>query len=346
MSVADQTLAVPGLRFGADAFAADVLRGLSRTPKAIPPMYFYDERGSRLFGQITEQDEYYLTRCEAEILQTCVGDLASFLRRGAFRLIELGAGDGTKTETLLGYFLTHALEFDYFPIDICQQAVTNLTHSIRRKLPRLVRHVHGITAEYAGGVSLFGGQRDRRNVVLFLGSSIGNFDPPATRKFLRDLHASLNEGDYLLIGFDLKKDVAVLSAAHNDRQGITREFNFNLLDRINRELGGDFDRNRFMHYSPYNAQRGCMESWLVSREDQQVRIDALDRAFLFRAWEGIRVERSYKYSVADVDDLAAGTGYTVRQHFVDRRGYFLDSLWELPDPARPMQNGPPPRPPH
>jgi dimethylhistidine N-methyltransferase len=316
-----------------DAFAADVLRGLSQTPKTIPSTYFYDKRGSRLFERITELDEYYLTRCEVEALQACAGHLVSVLQeQQPFRLIELGAGDGRKTETLLWYFLARRLQFDYVPIDICRHAVRRLTHSLRCKLPAFARHIHGIVAEHSDALSLLVGQNVQRNVVFFLGSSIGNCDPPATRRFLQDLRVSLHEGDYALLGFDLKKDLSALLPAYNDSQGVTREFNLNLLDRINRELGGDFDRNRFMHYSPYNAQEGCMESWLVSREDQQVRVDALGRVFSFRAWEGIRVERSYKYGVAEVEDLAAEAGFAIRQHFFDRRRYFLDSLWQVPGP--------------
>ena len=132
------------------------------------------------------------------------------------------------------------------------------------------------------------------------------------------------------MGFDLKKDLSILLPAYNDSQGVTREFNFNLLDRINRELGADFDRNRFMHHCLYNARQGCMESWLLSRKDQAVRIDALERVFWFQAWEGVRVERSYKYSAAEIEELVAEVGFAVRRHFFDRRRYFLDSLWQVP----------------
>ena len=167
------------------------------------------------------------------------------------------------------------------PIDICPQAVASLTQSLRCRLPAVADRVYAVVGEHAEAMSLLRGRSDKRNLVLFLGSSIGNFDPPATAKLLRDLHQSLNDGDYLLIGFDRKKDVSVVWSAYNDAQGVTREFNFNLLDRINRELGGEFRRQRFLHYAPYNARRGCMESWLISREDQRVRIAALDREFFF-----------------------------------------------------------------
>lgn len=335
MNASSGTLLVRPLRPRPDAFAADVLRGFSQTPKTIPSMYFYDKKGSRLFQRIADLDEYYLTRCEVEILQACAGQLAAFVGGRPFRLIELGAGDGRKTEVLLWYFLARRLQFDYVPIDICRPAVARLTRSLRCKLPAFADHIHGIVAEHRDALSLFRGETDKRNVVLFLGSSIGNDDFPASQRLLTELRGSLNQGDYVLIGFDLKKDISLLLSAYNDPQGITREFNLNLLHRINRELEGEFDRNRFLHYGTYNAQQGCMESWLISRDDQQVRVGALDRVFAFRAWEGIRVERSYKYDVAEVENLAAGAGFTVRQHFFDHRRYFLDSLWQVPGPNEP-----------
>jgi dimethylhistidine N-methyltransferase len=337
MSMDGENLALLEPRVGAEAFAADVLHGLSQTPKTIPSMYFYDEKGSRLFEQITALDEYYLTRCEREILPDCAEHLASLLIDQPFRLIELGAGDGGKTEVLLQCFLAHRLEFDYWPTDICDAAVARLTRGLECKWPSLALRIHGIVAEHADVLSLLKGQGDKRNLVLFLGSSIGNFDPPAAGKLLHDLRGSLNEGDFLLIGFDLMKDISLLAPAYNDESGVTREFNFNLLDRINRELEGDFHRRRFLHYAPYNPQQGCMESWLISRRDQHVRIGALGRVFPLQAWEGIRVERSYKYSLAQVDELASAGGFLVRRHFFDRRRYFLDSLWEVaarPDTRR------------
>jgi uncharacterized SAM-dependent methyltransferase len=164
--------------------------------------------------------------------------------------------------------------------------------------------------------------------VLFLGSSIGNFGHRQARRFLRGLRRSLKAGDFALIGFDLKKDLGTLQRAYDDAAGVTREFNLNLLDRINRELGGRFDRRRFDHHAAYNLRLGCMESWLVSRERQRVRVSGLERAFEFLAWEGIRVERSYKYDLEQIESLADAGGFRVCRHFFDSRRQFVDSLWE------------------
>jgi dimethylhistidine N-methyltransferase len=309
------------------SFASDVLDGLCSQPKKIPSRYFYDDRGSQLFRQIMELDEYYLTRCEAEILErakSLIGDL--FLGR-PFRLVELGPGDGQKTKTLLRHLAHRGLECRYVPVDICEEILVHLTDSLEPVISSSSIDVRGIVAEYSDALNLLNERTAERNLVLFLGSNIGNFHFQEARQFLDDLRASLNVGDYLLIGFDLKKDLEVLYRAYNDSQGVTREFNFNLLDRINRELGGNFDRRRFIHYGPYNFTEGRMESWLVSTESQDVEIADLDRVFSFEPWEGIHVEYSYKYDLSQIKGLAKSSGFTVARNLFDSRRYFTDSLW-------------------
>jgi uncharacterized SAM-dependent methyltransferase len=165
-------------------------------------------------------------------------------------------------------------------------------------------------------------------LVLFLGSNIGNLQPREARHLLRCMRRSLAPGDRLLIGFDLKKDPSLLVSAYNDEQGVTREFNFNLLERINRELGGDFDRAKFRHYGPYNVALGRMESWLVSLVDQRVAVGELGRTFTFARGEGIHVECSYKYSLEQIERMAGASGFRTCQNLFDRRGWFVDSLWE------------------
>jgi uncharacterized SAM-dependent methyltransferase len=165
--------------------------------------------------------------------------------------------------------------------------------------------------------------------VLFLGSNIGNLDRPRARTFLRRLWTGLASGDHVLIGFDLKKDIERLLAAYNDREGVTASFNLNLLTRINRELGGHFDAARFRHFSTYNVFSGAMESYLVSLDPQEVRIDRLQSSFTFRAWEPLHTEYSYKYLLADIERLAKESGFEVVSHFHDRRGFFADSLWRV-----------------
>lgn len=327
MSAASSVLDARVVRPATDALALDVLEGLSRSPKSIPSMHLYDARGSELFRRITELEEYYPTRCEREILETCAEQIAATVSDEPFRLVELGAGDGQKTEVLLRQFLRDDLRFEYAPADICPDAISGLAESLRQRLPAL-RRVDGLVADYDDALALLRRRKVRRNFVLLLGSNIGNFDDGEARRLLHNIRRALCPGDHVMIGFDLKKDIGTLVRAYNDARGVTREFNLNLLDRINRELGGEFDRRRFMHYSPYNVREGRIESWLVSLERQEVRIAALDRAFCFQAWEGIFIECSYKYDVAQVEELAAASGFVVRRHFFDRRRWFLDSLWQ------------------
>jgi len=328
MQATYEILAAAAVEQRTGAFARDVLNGLSRSPKSIPSMYFYDAEGSRLFQRITELDEYYLTRCEQEILETHGSRIAEAIGERSFRLMELGVGDGRKTEVLLRQFLAAGLNLEYNPIDICRQTVLDVTSTLRRRLPHASLRMHGMVAEYFDALDMLRRNSGRRNLVLFLGSSIGNFAQHGTRRFLRGLRSSLNAGDFALLGFDLKKDLGVLHRAYNDSAGVTRAFNFNLLKRVNRELGGEFDLSRFTHHGAYNARQECMESWLVSTEEQHIPIGALGRSFSFRAWEGIRLECSYKYDLSTIADLAAGAGFRVRQNFLDSRGYFVNSLWQ------------------
>jgi len=314
-------------RLSTSTFARDVIEGLSKTPKSISSKHFYDARGSRLFQRITGLPEYYLTRCEVEILETHSQRIAAEFGAAPLRLIELGVGDGHKTAVILRQLLEGEADIQFAPIDICSDAICVATESLCRRFPELTSRIHGIAAEYLDGLASLGPRDGRRNVVLFLGSNIGNLSLSEARHFLRRVASTLMPGDLLLVGFDLKKDVGVLEQAYNDASGVTREFNFNLLDRINRELGGDFARDRFAHYAPYNPRFGCMESWLVSRTRQSVKLGAVDRQFEFEAWEGILVERSHKYNLDDIEALAASSGFLVRDHFVDRRRYFADSLW-------------------
>jgi dimethylhistidine N-methyltransferase len=309
-----------------EAFAQDVLRGLSGHPKALSSAYFYDERGSQLFEEITRLGEYYLTRCEEEILSAHADDLAKQLKGRPFRVVEVGAGDGHKTEILLRRFLRQGLSFEYVPIDICRRSIIDLVAKLQHSLASEALRVRGIVAEYHDALAALQ-PGEARNLVLFLGSSIGNFNHAESLEFLRGLRAELHLDDLLLTGFDLKKDVQVLRRAYDDHQGVTREFNFNLLDRINRELGGHFDRRNFLHRAIYNAAEGCMESWLVSRCQQRVAVDALSRGFAFQAGEGMRVERSYKYEVPQIEALALRSGYRVLRHLFDAQHRFVDSLW-------------------
>ena len=303
----------------------DVKLDLNKPMKQISTKYLYDEHGSELFNQITRHSDYYLTRVELEILTTYKKDISDQISDAPFNLIELGPGEGIKTEVLLGEFLRNLDSFSYIPIDISTQYLKKFLNRLNHQLPTL--NATGIHADYFKGMEWISKHSDQRNVVLFFGSSIGNFDPLATKEFLDHLHDTLHKGDFVLIGFDLCKNPNVLMQAYNDTEGLTREFNLNLLQRLNRELGANFDLNKFQHYPTYTVYTGAMESYLVSLEKQKIYIDALDQSFEFDAIEPIHVEFSYKYKESQIESLADKTGFKIVKNFFDSHHYFVDSLW-------------------
>lgn len=310
-----------------EEFKTEIMTGLSKPNKAIPSKYFYDRRGCQLFNQITRHPAYYLTRCEIEILTTYKATLANFLRAETFNLIELGPGEGIKTLILMEQFMHDALLFHYSPIDISVKYLEALEQQIAQQLPTL--KVSAIHAEYMSGLQWLSTHSKQRNFVLFLGSSIGNFTHPDTEHFLGSLQHILHHGDYVLIGFDLRKDISILMDAYNDDAGITRDFNMNLIERINRELGADFDVAKFSHYATYNVYSGAMESYLISRANQTIKVDALKSAFNFQAFEPIHLEYSHKYLIPQIEKFANSTGFQVIKNFTDSRQFFVDSLWQV-----------------
>ncbi len=310
-------------------FALDVLEGLSETPKRLSSRWFYDEVGSELFAKIMDVPQYYLTDCEREILDhEAAAITAPLVGQGAFNLVDLGAGDGRKTMLLLRHLQRSGADVTYVPIDISEQAMESVVSRVAAELPGLP--VRGIVSEYTDGLRWLHAQPGRQpNLVLFLGSNIGNFNKAQARAFLRRLWTALADGDRVLIGFDLKKDIDLLLSAYNDPAGVTAAFNVNLLARINRQLGGDFDVERFRHFATYNVFSGAMESYLVSLAGQQVRIEAIGQTFDFEPWEPIHTEYSYKYLETDVTGLAGATGYEIEARFYDRRRWFVDALWRV-----------------
>lgn len=314
-------------------FALDVLVGLSEQRKYLPSKYMYDDRGSELFSRIMDLDEYYPTDCEKEILNTGKEQIVEALGPEPFNLVELGAGDGKKTVILLEHLLKTGRDFSFVPIDISEGAMREIVQRVGEQFPDL--RTDGLVSEYFVGLKWLNNINDRRNVVLFLGSSIGNFTHAQAQVFLRNAWTSLDPDDYMLIGFDLKKNLDLLIAAYNDSQGVTAEFNLNVLHRINRELGGRFDVNRFRHVGTYDVFSGAMESYLVSLESQEVMIGKVGRSFRFQPWEPIHMEYSYKYLVDDIESLAAKTGFRVVNHFFDSRRFFTLSLWRVEKPGVP-----------
>lgn len=315
------------------SFALHVLEGLSQIPKRLSSRYFYDDRGSKLFEKIMELPEYYPTNCEFEVLRSHQNEIAEFVRGEHFHLVELGAGDGRKTGILLQHFLERSLDFRYVPIDISQAAMEELIERLNKKFPAL--NSSGYVCEYFTALKWLNQMTDHRNFVLFLGSNLGNFNRSRARTFLRHLWNTLNDGDFVMIGFDLKKDIDTMLDAYNDSQGVTAAFNLNLLQRINTELGGNFNLKKFRHYATYDVFSGAMESYLVSMEAQTVFIEAIGQRFSFDPWEPIHTEYSYKYLESDIEQLAADTGFEIVHQFYDSKKYFLDSLWQVRkiDPA-------------
>lgn len=310
-------------------FAEDVLNGLSATPKSLPSKYFYDERGDKLFQEIMHMPEYYLTQCEYEVLAMKKDALLGRFLTGhnQFQLIELGAGDGLKTKVLLEHFLREGANFKYFPVDISENALTALTEDLQITFPEL--QVKSQQGEYFEAISKLKHDETSRNVVLFLGSNIGNFTEEKAVTFLSHLHASLTPGDLLLIGFDLKKDPSVILDAYNDQAGITRAFNLNLLQRINDELDANFDLGKFKHFPVYDPLSGETKSYLVSTEEQTITIDALGRSFHFSPWEAIQTEISKKYDLPAINELAARTNFEVMETHFDCKHFFMDAVWQV-----------------
>lgn len=306
-----------------DGLAADVLAGLSMSPKTLSSRYFYDEKGDELFTRIMELPEYYLTRCEQEIFDTQADEIIQSFGFGKepFEIIELGAGDGSKTITLLEHL--RGLEVCYIPIDISQNVLNILENRLNTDLPWLdVRPRQG---EYFQVLDELRGPEHK--VILFLGSNIGNLMDSRAQTFLSHLSDEINSGDRLMIGFDLKKSKDIVLPAYNDSAGVTKAFNLNLLERINRELGADFDLSKFDHAPEYDEKSGVARSYLKSLEHQTVRIQRLDKTFKFYENEQIFVEISRKYDEEIIDFLIKDLPLTVHKYFYDPKKYFCDVVF-------------------
>jgi dimethylhistidine N-methyltransferase len=307
-------------------FAQDIQQGLSKKSKSIPCKYFYDDEGVQLFCQITELNEYYLTDCEFEILENHSEEILRAIGKDKFHLVELGAGDGKKTRVLINQILKSKRDVNYIPIDISEEAIRSLISSFNGNGVDI--RIEGIVADYFAGIKWLSGNGELPSLVLFLGSNIGNFEKEEAEQFLGQLHDALNPGDFVLIGFDLKKDVSVLNKAYNDSKDVTAHFNLNLLRRINRELGGNFEPGDFIYYGSFNEDSGAVESYLVSQKDQTVHLDSLGKSYSFEKGERIHTENSFKFRESDISDLARRTGFRMVQNFSDSKGYFVDSLWQ------------------
>ncbi len=307
-------------------FAREVDEGLSSKPKHISSAHLYNSEGSRIFQDIMDMPEYYLSDCETEILETYKHDIANYLEKETFTLVELGAGNARKTQILLKYFQKIGLDFEYTPIDISYGAMEELLINMRKGFPNLP--TKGMVCEYQEGLEKLTNNK-KLNFVIFLGSSIGNFNAENASIFCKKIYSLLSPGDYFFLGFDKVKNPKILMQAYDDPYGITKRFNINLLSRINEELGSDFDQNLFKHHAIYDPIQQTMKSYLISQEKQSYFIHELDKEFHFEAWEAIHIEYSWKYSINDVQALAEETGFHHITTFSDERNYFMNTLWRV-----------------
>ena len=312
-----------------DRFAQAVLEGLSRQPKCLPSWLIFDDHGSEIFTEITQLEGYHPARCEFEIFHTHKQAVTDLLSKESFKVIELGAGDGRKTMVLLEHLIQSRLKFTYVPIDISEGAIKNLVAALEYRFSGNEISVKGLAADYFDGLAAIGGNADQRNIVLFLGSTIGNMELPETEQFLRKLNETLNNGDYVMIGFDLMKHPKILYSAYNDPTGVFEKFNLHLLDVINDRLGADFTKRHYVQQGQYNPKTHAVESYIYSIREQLVSIDALGKEFYFGEWEPMQTEHSYKYTQHEIETLAENSGYAVVKHLFDANDHFVDSIWEV-----------------
>ncbi len=291
----------------------EVLEGLRRTPPMISPKFFYDQKGSELFEAITETPEYYPFRTELGLLETHGKEMATLLGSDGL-LIELGSGSSRKIRLLLDALNPAA----YMPVDISRDFLLRAAGDLAREYPEL--EVHATCADYSSGLKLPWSPEELPRAAFFPGSSIGNFEPAQAQRLLHHVAQALGKDGHLLIGVDLQKDHEVLRRAYNDAAGVTAAFNFNLLERFNRELNADFDLEKFRHVADYNAEAGRVEMHLKSTMEQQVNIG--DEKLYFAKDEAIHTENSYKYTVEGFLQLAAAAGFEAVKSWLDEKEYF------------------------
>ncbi len=306
-------------------FYLDVIRGLKETPKRLSSKYFYDKKGDSLFEAIMHSPDYYLTRCEMEIF-TCQakGIVESIIGRNTeFELIELGPGNCAKSIHLLHALTSANASFNYVPIDISENVIDALKSFLPTSAPNL--RFNGFVGDYFDALSLDGLLHETRKVVMCLGGNIGNMTIEESNRFCKKLRGYLHPGDQCIIGFDLVKHPAVIRRAYDDSAGLTREFNLNLLTRINRELDADFSLDQFDHYCSYDPLTGAARSYLVSLSDLVVNIS--DTMISFEKDECIWTEISQKYSKDQIRQMATDNGFIHTSAFMDPRSWFMDAIW-------------------
>ncbi len=307
-----------------------VADGLARTPKRLPPILFYDAEGSRLFEEICKVPEYYLTRTEKAILEQhaqgmvagCAADID---------LVELGSGSALKTRILLDALFAGGHTVTYRPIDISRSMLERTAAELTEEYADLV--VEAVASDYDTGLAEVGRRRDRQKGFLFMGSNLGNFQHDEARDFLATVGAAMSPGDFLLLGVDLVKDQRLLEAAYDDAAGVTRAFNLNLLTRLNRELGADFDLQNFRHKAVWDAENQAIQTYLVSTVQQTVRLPEIDLRVQFGAGEAMHTESSHKYTLDGLAGLCREAGLSLTRTWTDDRGWFAVNLVQPVQPT-------------
>jgi len=310
-----------------EEFAQNIKEGLgTRSQKRVNPKYFYDRAGSQLFEEISRQPEYYPWRIEAALLRQHSRELVWMHGKKRVTIIELGSGSSIKTRILLQELLLRQPRLYYFPVDVSEAILHETITRLSADFPNL--RTEGISSEYIIGVdkanSLISNdcQIPNNKLIIFLGSSIGNFEPKESVTFLRNLRNKMEKNDNLLVGIDLHKNKKVLEAAYNDQKGMTARFNLNLLTRINRELRGEFNLECFVHRAFYNSSYKRIEMHLVSTIDQEVYVGRLGQSFSFDKNETIHTENSYKYSIEEIEQMAEDSQFMLKRNFVDKKKWF------------------------
>jgi L-histidine Nalpha-methyltransferase len=299
-----------------------VRSGLARVPKTLPCRFFYDLEGSRLFDRICELPEYYLTRTEDQILRDHASEMVAMLPPG-LEIAELGSGSASKTRRILEAALQRQPTLRYVPIDISAEMLAHTASDLSCRYAGL--RVDPLAGEYSEALPRLRHSGDAPMLLLFLGSNLGNFTPEEAVPFLAGLRRVMRPGDRLLMGLDLRKDPRLLEAAYDDVAGVTAEFNLNLLRRINRELGADFDLASFTHRAVYNREEGRVEMYLVSERAQTVTVAG--QSYPFAAGEALHTENSYKYTLPQICDLSARAGLDLARTWTDPQQWFSVNLF-------------------
>ena len=300
-------------------FADEISSSLSKDSKSIHPKFFYDKKGSALFEQICALPEYYPTRTEIKILKNLKHELWGFLD-DSFRLVELGSGSSVKTRLILDIFSGFQNKIEYFPIDI-SEILTESSELLQKDYPNL--YITGIIDTYEGGLGFIEKYDDKKNLIIFLGSSYGNFVPNEGKTFLQKINSTMKKEDLFLIGLDLVKNKKILEGAYNDSQGITANFNLNVLSRINDELDADFILNNFEHVAKYNEGDQRVEMYLRSLVNQSVIISKANLSLKLKQGELIHTEHSHKYKLSQIKELMEKTGFEIKQNWLDENNHYV-----------------------